>query len=414
MGYVDGEAGLGAWRYRRTRDPMLLLIDESTEGQEYGMVIPEKRNRMMKNRKRDATVASLVNLATGSWDAQVVTELLGVDAMQVYEDITNEALGKIWTWKGILPRVRTFLWRAIHGALPTAAWLHARIRDINPVCKRCRAENEYLMHLFYYCPVSQATWQAAGLTLNVDDLPLNFTKTLLTVTQTMDERQTVNYCNLLWEVWKARNREVFEGKKTQPLGILKQAKSMEQAVTTPSSNLTRTRVILNRIPRGAKTILIDASWEPSNKTGTTAVMVFDEQGGLLEALSQAMVTNDSFQAEAIALLQALQYVESNSTHTSRCPYVIFSDCKTLVQTVNQQCVDELPSWKARQTIAQCIVIWEQVLHTTSLYHTRREALTQPHLLANGIRKANSGSTGMELVRELGIDLQLLSQFFVFQ
>lgn len=138
------------------------------------------------------------------------------------------------------------------------------------------------------------------------------------------------------------------------------------------------------------------------------------KGALLEALSQAMVTNDPFQAEATALLQALQYVETNSTHTPQCSYVIFSDCKTLVKMVNQQCVDELPSWKARQTVAQCIVIWKQVLYTTLLYHTRREALVQSHMLANGIRKANSGSTGMKLVRGLGIELQLFSQFFTFQ
>lgn len=211
---------------------------------------------------------------SGSYSSKQGYELLKTQTLHppVYEDTTKKALG-------------------IHGALLTAAWFHTRIRDINPVsllsyyCPVSRAtwirdinQAENLMHLFYYCLVSRATWQAAGLTINLDDLPLDFTKTSLTVMETMDERQTVSFCNLLWEIWKARNREIFEGKKTQRLGILKQAKSMEQAVTAASSNLTRTQAVLNRIPRGAKTILVDASWEPSNNTGT-GVMVFDEQGG---------------------------------------------------------------------------------------------------------------------------------------
>lgn len=109
-----------------------------------------------------------------------------------------EAWQKIWTWKDIIPRVRTFLWRALHDGLPTAATLHRRIHTINPVCTRCRQENEFLMHLLFYCPISRATWYGSQLSLQIEGLPLDFTQTLMAITANLTDNQISEVCNLLW------------------------------------------------------------------------------------------------------------------------------------------------------------------------------------------------------------------------
>jgi zinc-binding in reverse transcriptase len=67
---------------------------------------------------------------------------------------TNETcplFQKIWQWKLIPPRVKMFIWRTLHDALPTMHSLHKRINSISPRCQRCGSEDEYLMQVLFYC-----------------------------------------------------------------------------------------------------------------------------------------------------------------------------------------------------------------------------------------------------------------------
>lgn len=97
----------------------------------------------------------------------------------VYEENKAAALKAIWQWKCIQPKVQLFLWRAIHDGLTTAQALHRRIRGIQPTCPRCGSENEFLMHLLFFCELSRVTWFPSEFALRVHDLPLDFATTLL-------------------------------------------------------------------------------------------------------------------------------------------------------------------------------------------------------------------------------------------
>ncbi|XP_078174456.1 uncharacterized protein LOC144568100 [Carex rostrata] len=411
--------------------------------------------RVLTHQQRDATVASLVCRNTTGWDPRKVTEIMGdrltqvvLQVMQVpsnhsllkdkliwlpsktgvytakmgyemlkshmplpvYNAETKQMLQKIWEWKGVLPRVRTFLWRAIHGGLPTTAMLHTRIRRVDPVCSRCHMENEFLMHLLFFCPGARATWHSSTFPLRVEQLPLDFSKTLLMITQVLDEDQIISFCNMLWEIWKARNSEIFAGKKIPPQIIIKQARALTPPIHPPCQTTGPPQVIPILIPSGTRTILVDASWETSKKTGT-GVMCFDGGGRLQEAQYTYMTAHDPFHAEAHALLQAVKHIIASPT-TVR--WVIFSDCKTLVDVINNQSMESLPSWKAGTTVEECIEGWKEVQHYTQLHHAGRERMSQPHILANAARTTAQSSTrenGIDLVRQLGIEMFLLPQFF---
>lgn len=129
------------------------------------------------------------------------------------------------------------------------------------MCQRCGTENEFLTHLFFFCSSSRATWFASNMALRVSDLPLDFTTAILEVTSSLEEGHITSFCNILWCIWKARNREIFSGKKETPQGILKQAQMMELHIprTTEMSLTANTpRVNIAATSPGTQIILLDA------------------------------------------------------------------------------------------------------------------------------------------------------------
>ncbi|KAJ1695019.1 hypothetical protein LUZ63_011717 [Rhynchospora breviuscula] len=85
---------------------------------------------------------------------------------------------KLQKWKGIVPKVKLFLWRLISGGLMLAQNVHRRINRISPMCQRCNAENEYEMHCFFFCQGSRAVWFGSRVGLRTQDLPLNIVEAL--------------------------------------------------------------------------------------------------------------------------------------------------------------------------------------------------------------------------------------------
>lgn len=312
----------------------------------------------------------------------------------------------IWKWEGLIPRVKTFLWRAIHGGLPTTAMLHARMRRIDPICPRCNIENEFLMHLLFFCPMARATWHASSFPLQVQNLPLDFTRTILMITKVLEPDQIVDFCNLLWQLWKARNNEVFAGKKISPQGVLK---LVATAVPPPKSCPQPHQEVITplRIPPGTQTVLIDASWETSKKSGT-GVLIFDETGTLRDARCTTTTCHDPFQAEAQTILLALKQIETEAGQ-----YLVFTDCKALVEIVSMRTLESLPSWQAGPTVEICIDTWKTIKRRVSIAHAGRNRMTQPHRLANYARRGNNAeSNGLEICFHLGIEMGLIPNFFV--
>lgn len=133
------------------------------------------------NEQRDLKVADLFDPDRGAWKFDKIRELFGAQAIQVimdanckpqaqpliqdrliwtesskgrystkegykllsqqrnnmvYEPTKIEAWKRVWSWKGVIPRVKMFLWKSIHGGIATLAELHKRIRPICPKCPR--------------------------------------------------------------------------------------------------------------------------------------------------------------------------------------------------------------------------------------------------------------------------------------
>jgi zinc-binding in reverse transcriptase len=214
----------------------------------------------------------------------------------------------IWGLKGILPRVQLFLWKACHDGLPTAVVMHRRISSISPTCARCREENEFLVHMLFFCPSSRAVWFGSRLSLRIDGIPINFIHALRALMEGRSFEDQRYIANLLWCVWKARCAEVIEGIKFNPYKVCLQAVGMENAQMEPETILAQQEHSFYPVQSGKSIVLIDASWDTSGKAGA-GIILYDYRGKMVEIRYFSYKAGDAMHAETLAVAAAMdQYL----------------------------------------------------------------------------------------------------------
>lgn len=336
-----------------------------------------------------------------------------------YEHSKLEAWKRIWSWEGVIPRIKLFLWKAVHGGVATLAELHRRVRTINPRCPRCDEENEFLNHCLFFCQLSRATWFSSDLALRVDHIPMDFAQAILELTTGMDLQHIQSLCNLIWGIWKARNEVIFQGKTPTVGSIIAQAKQLDPPPgITPRQNSQSAQGPrqVNIIPTNTEILIVDASWDVNKEAGWGAVW-YDQRGSYAWAGAGYMQAEDPLHGEALALLHVTRWYVSCMSNSTTSRAQIFSDCKVLVQAIRNNSIDDLPSWKATPTVVDVINLINSVNDRVIVRHVSREALKGPHNLANWARR---NKEHMEVLpREMmdarqGITTTLDDQFFCWE
>ncbi|KAJ4769205.1 RNA-directed DNA polymerase (reverse transcriptase)-related family protein [Rhynchospora pubera] len=192
--------------------------------------------------------------------------------------------GHIWNIRDLIPKVRTFIWKAARGALPTMHELSKRIGRISPMCPRCHEENETMHHLLFICNASRATWYLSPFNLRTEYLPLQLREVLLQVTATLQDGHLQLFCYIMWSLWKSRNAVIFNAQQENPKSILAQALALQSA--RPKSN-DSTQIAEQLEPPMNITIqpqvnslwLVDASWDTQQRAAI-GIAVYCNRGKL--------------------------------------------------------------------------------------------------------------------------------------
>lgn len=130
---------------------------------------------------------------------------------------------------------------------------------------------------------------------------------------------------------------------------------------------------------------MNASWDAHSKTGT-GVLCYNQTGRLIHARYHSTTTSTSVQTEAMALLKALNIC------THRPYFTLLSDCQVLVRAVIQDSIDDLPSWEAANTVAECIALFS-TSQQWLIKHVRKGALQGAQKLANWARTTRQNFKG---------------------
>lgn len=152
---------------------------------------------------------------------------LGEGDAEAFADADFDWKKNIWNLD-CAPKVKHFAWKILKRALPVGERLVERHIDADPKCKRCGGI-ESITHLLFQCQYAQKVWLLAPfadqleyggiIDLMVDWPSICYQKCL----PPTGIPSTSLFPWILWCLWKARNKFVFEGFSASPEDTLSMA-----------------------------------------------------------------------------------------------------------------------------------------------------------------------------------------------
>ena len=131
---------------------------------------------------------------------------------------------KFWKFLWALsipPKVKSFLWRACLGILPTFEMLHLRHMRDNGLCPGCTLASESMAHSLWTCPVANDVWVESGLKLQKwDRFILNFCNLMETVWNRFSHEDVKLFSCVAYFIWRQRNSMVHEGNACNPTAVV--------------------------------------------------------------------------------------------------------------------------------------------------------------------------------------------------
>ncbi|KAL8547449.1 hypothetical protein ACS0TY_006976 [Phlomoides rotata] len=130
----------------------------------------------------------------------------------------------------VLQRVMHFLWKLVHGILPTSINLISHFVDVDPICKRCGRETETAEHLFRSCDWVREFWESSAVefgqfnSLRQGECCGAWALAVLEALPGVKQRAIFSI--FLWKIWFSRNQLVFEKKQYTHGQIIESANSL--------------------------------------------------------------------------------------------------------------------------------------------------------------------------------------------
>ncbi|XP_020875826.1 uncharacterized protein LOC110227063 [Arabidopsis lyrata subsp. lyrata] len=217
------------------------------------------------------------------------------------------------------------LWRVVSQAIPTCSRLITRGMRIESHCPRCPTAEETINHVLFQCPFAKMVWQLSNTPIlqthrfdddtedNVSHIINSYQNKNLTLSQKLVPIW------LLWRIWKARNKLVFNKFLESPSKIVLQVEAeIQEYINSLNNSQTSTnippnhRFVADKWVRPPPTVFkcnFDAGFDVETHKATGGWIIRDNHGNP-KAWGSSKLTHVSspLEAEAKALLVAMQQV----------------------------------------------------------------------------------------------------------
>lgn len=223
------------------------------------------------------------------------------------------------------PKIKLFLWKTFHGAIPVGEQLRARQINVDGKCKTC-GQPESIGHLFLHCSFAKQVWSLAPVSPSVEySGPLD----LRTEWPGLCSRKNLPPTGvavgelapwIMWQLWKARNSLMFTDKKCTAPEVLSSAiaaaQEWSQSQTSPPSG----NGIPQRKPVTQDQVTIvrsDAAWNELRKTAGLGWMIHEENRVLPFSTAMQFIASPLV-AEGLALREAVMKCKDLGLPRIRC------------------------------------------------------------------------------------------------
>uniref|UniRef100_A0A803QJN9 Reverse transcriptase domain-containing protein n=1 Tax=Cannabis sativa TaxID=3483 RepID=A0A803QJN9_CANSA len=141
-----------------------------------------------------------------------------------HETNTSTTLDSWWTkfWKLKLPsKIRIFVWKVFHNALPVASELHRKHIAETPFCPLCKVHKETLNHALFFCTRAKDVWRQSLLVFNFK-MAASTTSAdfLLYVSANTSSTEFEKFLVICWSIWFERNAEYHNKPSKKAAAVL--------------------------------------------------------------------------------------------------------------------------------------------------------------------------------------------------
>lgn len=244
------------------------------------------------------------------------------------------------------PKIKTFLWKALQGALPTGSQLESRGLEVNPACNQC-GERETCVHLLFHCPFAKKVWNLAPFSSPLDAGSVTGLEegvaqgVKLHCLPPTGLSSTKLFPWICWNLWISRNQLLFSKRtftaEETVLKATKDALEWQAAQLSPPPNLEpqlldqQPLIRLESHSPQQTVCRSDAAWRQDLKTaGLGWVFLQPPSDSVLHYSSFCNFVTSPLLAEALAVRAALSSARILKIHHIK----LESDCRALVQAIN--------------------------------------------------------------------------------
>ena len=134
---------------------------------------------------------------------------------------------KVWG-TNVKHKLKHFIWKCLQNCIPVNDLVHRRTGKGDNICTSCGDGIETLEHLFFECDYAKKIWKLSPISWDgLIDLQACFWRWwegLLEATQRANGKEHIELTiNILWQIWKARNKIIFDNAKVEEITVVRKA-----------------------------------------------------------------------------------------------------------------------------------------------------------------------------------------------